>query len=137
MDNGFGFRGMTKVCPVCGKKFWCEDPKAWVYRVTPGGQVCTYGCLVRHRKEQERTEEELRRAKINPDALCFVGNLGRLMNVKKVNGAELPQTGDNSVIHLWIMLLCMSAMALLLSPYSAKRNPSDKKKERQDERKRK
>jgi DNA-binding Xre family transcriptional regulator len=44
---------------------------------------------VRHRKEQERTEEELRRAKISPDALCFVGNLGRLMNEKKVNGAEL------------------------------------------------
>lgn len=65
MNNGFGFRGRTKVCPVCGKEFWCEDPKAWVYRVTSGGQVCTYGCLVRHRKEQERREAE-RRASAKP-----------------------------------------------------------------------
>lgn len=89
MNNGFGFRGRTKVCPVCKKEFWCEDPKLWVYRLTPGGHVCTYGCLVKHRKEQERKEEEPRRAKISPDALCFVGNLGRLMDKKKVNGAEL------------------------------------------------
>ena len=89
MDSGYGFRGMTKVCPVCGKKFWCEDPKAWVYRVLPGGQVCTYSCLMKHRKDQERREEEYREAKINPDTLCFIGNLGRLISEKQVNGAEL------------------------------------------------
>ena len=39
------------------------------------------------------------------------------------NPSDNPQTGDNSVIHLWIMLLCMSAMGIVaLTVFSKKKS---------------
>lgn len=50
------------ICPVCGKKF-LPAPQH-IYKTSPAGRlVCTYHCMIKYRKEQERKKRELKRKK--------------------------------------------------------------------------
>lgn len=57
------------VCPVCGVKFY-PTPQH-VYKTSQWSRgskfICSWGCLVKYRKEQEQKNKKRRRKKVHED----------------------------------------------------------------------
>ena len=51
---------MRSICPVCGKKFWCDYPNLWAYKIG-SLYICSWKCLRARRKEAEENMEKLKK----------------------------------------------------------------------------
>lgn len=54
-DNRKKIHEAAKVCPVCGRQFWCYDVRRWAYREHTGKMrhICSWSCQAKHNAEQE------------------------------------------------------------------------------------
>lgn len=45
-----------RICPVCGKIFYCSEPSIWAYKVGTRGQdkpACSWGCVMKYERKKK------------------------------------------------------------------------------------
>lgn len=45
-----------RICPVCGKIFYCSEPGEWAYKVgnkTKEKQACSWGCVMKYERKKK------------------------------------------------------------------------------------
>lgn len=94
--------GAMRICPVCGREFWCYDTRQWAYRerTRKARQICSWSCQVKHNAEQEekRAKREKYRIEAEPVKRAVPEPQKQIISEKK----KMPTPEKKRVGYHWI-----------------------------------